>query len=553
MSEASHRQPAGAGAALFGLTGLLRERRRHLALTVLSGLLAQGGTIGTLAVGARLVGRALAGTPPAGLIAGFCLFAVVATAAALARWWQAHISHDLAFALIETLQMGIYDGLERAAPGLILGRRTGDLAAIATGDAEMMEHFYAHTLADYVAAAVIPVAALAGLAFIHPPAAAAVLALLLLLASVPYWFAPRADEQGRIVAEELGALNAEAVEFIQGLRELAAFRREDAFIGKLLERARRLGDARKRYALRAGLEAALIDAVAALAVLVAAWLLLAEGAPAPAELPLVLVLAGAALMPAADVSQTARKFGELRAGAGRILAIMRQRPQVADRGSAPAPPDTTVRFEQVVFGYGGGRGKVLDGLDLELRAGEIVALTGRSGVGKTTAGYLLMRFWDVDAGRITIGGRDIRDLPLAGLRALVAYVPQDACLFAGSIAENIRLGRPAASAAEIEAAARLAQAHEFISRLPQGYDTDCGARGAALSGGQRQRIAIARALVTRAPILLLDEASSDLDPETEQALRGTLDALRGRRTVLAIAHRRSTIRAADRVVHLGGA
>ncbi len=163
----------------------------------------------------------------------------------------------------------------------------------------------------------------------------------------------------------------------------------------------------------------------------------------------------------------------------------------------------------------------------------------------------MMRFWDTEQGRITIGGVDIRDLPVAVLRGLVASVPQDIHLFNRSVADNIRLGRPDATDAEVERAARLAQAHDFIAALPQGYDTICGERGARLSGGQRQRIAIARALLTEAPILLLDEASSNLDTENERAFQKALSGIRGEgRTVVMIAHRPSTIQSADRILVL---
>jgi ATP-binding cassette subfamily C protein CydCD len=162
-----------------------------------------------------------------------------------------------------------------------------------------------------------------------------------------------------------------------------------------------------------------------------------------------------------------------------------------------------------------------------------------------------MRFWDTRHGQISIGGIDIRDLPLTALRKLVSYVPQDIHLFNRSIADNIRLGRPEATDAEVERAAHLAQAHRFIAALPQGYDTLCGERGARLSGGQRQRIAIARALLTDAPILLLDEASSNLDTENERAFQKALSSIRGQgRTVVMIAHRPSTIQSADSILVL---
>jgi ATP-binding cassette subfamily C protein CydCD len=543
--------PTERRSGLLALVPLVSARKALLFFTVLAGLVAQAGTVASLAAGAWLVGQAVTAATPAALTPGFWVLGLAVLAAAAARWWQAHVSHDFAFALIETLQVGIYDGLERAAPAYVLGRRTGELASVATADAELMENFYAHMLGDYVGAVVVPVGALIALAFVHWLVALALLPFVPLLASVPLWLARRADAQGRRLAAALGLLNAEVVEGIQGQRELAVFGQGPAFLRRLMARGRDVATEQYRYGSRAGLEQAAIDGLLALAVLTAAlvgvWLL-AEGRLALALFPLVIVLAGGALMPVIEVTQTARKLGELKAGAARILTIFHQKPQVADFGRAAQPADPTIRFEQVRFGYGGGRGVVLDEVSFTVRPGETVALVGRSGAGKSTCANLLLRFWDAEEGRVGIGGADIRDLPLATLRRLVAAVPQDVHLFNETVADNIRLGRPEATQDEIERAARLAQAHDFIAALPQGYATPCGERGVRLSGGQRQRIAIARAFLRDAPILILDEAVSNLDTENEQALQAAMAEVCRDRTVLVIAHRLSTIRAADRIL-----
>jgi ATP-binding cassette subfamily C protein CydCD len=309
-----------------------------------------------------------------------------------------------------------------------------------------------------------------------------------------------------------------------------------------------------RYGSRAGMEQAAIDVLLALAVLatvVTGLLLIRDGRLDFTMYPLCIVLAGAALAPITEVTNTARKLGELRAGADRVVTVLHQKPQVVDRAATAEPPkDATVGFDHVTFGYHTGRGDVLSGVDFTLKAGETVALVGRSGAGKTTCANLLLRFWDVDGGSVRIGGRDLRDLPIDQVRKLVTVVPQDVYLFNGSVADNIRLGKPGASQGEIERVARLAQAHEFIAAMPKGYDTQVGERGARLSGGQRQRIAIARALLRDAPILILDEAVSNLDTENEVALQRALAEIRRNRTMLIIAHRPSTIRTADRILVL---
>jgi len=192
----------------------------------------------------------------------------------------------------------------------------------------------------------------------------------------------------------------------------------------------------------------------------------------------------------------------------------------------------------------------LDGIDLTIRPGETVALVGPSGAGKTTVIQLIQRFWDPQAGRVTLDGVDLRDLARVDLRSRIALVPQDPVIFAASAAENIRLGRPEASDAEVQAAARAAHAHDFIAALPQGYDTALGERGVMLSGGQRQRIAIARAMLRDAPILLLDEATSALDAESEALVQAAVGRLAQGRTTIVVAHRLATVKQADRIVVL---
>jgi ATP-binding cassette subfamily B protein len=246
----------------------------------------------------------------------------------------------------------------------------------------------------------------------------------------------------------------------------------------------------------------------------------------------------------------ARLFFQLRPIAD-FLAVMDEAPGPPERPDArPLPPGPApIRFEGVRYAYRGGGGGV-DGLDFEALPGQTVALVGATGSGKSTTVALLRRADDPDAGRIAIGGVDIRDVTLESLRGAVSVVFQEASLFNRSIAENIAVGRPGATRAEIEAAAAKARAHEFITAKPQGYDTVIAERGGNLSGGERQRIAIARAFLKDAPILILDEATSALDTTTEAQVQAAFDALRAGRTTFVIAHRLSTVRRADAILVL---
>jgi len=206
-----------------------------------------------------------------------------------------------------------------------------------------------------------------------------------------------------------------------------------------------------------------------------------------------------------------------------------------------------VALEDVTFAYGPGRDPVLRDLDLVFEAGQTTAVVGPTGSGKTTLVKLLLRFYDVSSGRVTLDGHDLRELDLSDLRRAIGLVSQDVYLFHGSVRENIAYGRPDATPAEIEAAARAAEAHAFIASLPQGYDTIVGERGQKLSGGQRQRISLARAVLKDPPILVLDEATSSVDNETEAAIQRSLDRISVGRTTIVIAHRLSTVRNAHRI------
>jgi subfamily B ATP-binding cassette protein MsbA len=246
-------------------------------------------------------------------------------------------------------------------------------------------------------------------------------------------------------------------------------------------------------------------------------------------------------------------YQEAIGAARRVFELLETAPAIADPPAPralPRPPAGEVRLEAVTFRYQPDLPPALHAVDLRLAPGEIVALVGPSGAGKTTLASLLPRFWDVTEGRITLDGVDVRDLPVPELRGAIGIVPQEPALFSGTVAENIAYARPAATAAEVEAAARAAHAHEFIERLPQGYATVVGERGVKLSGGQRQRVAIARALLKDPAVLILDEATSSLDTESERLIEDAMERLLVGRTTLIIAHRLSTVRRADRLVVL---
>ncbi|ANB33026.1 ATP-binding cassette subfamily B protein [Rhodovulum sulfidophilum] len=263
------------------------------------------------------------------------------------------------------------------------------------------------------------------------------------------------------------------------------------------------------------------------------------------------------VMVAGAVAAMTEIWGELQRAAGateRLVELLTAQDSVTDPerpAPLPEPARGEIRFEDVRFSYPTRPDSpALNGIDLTVRAGETVALVGPSGAGKTTVMQMILRFYDPQQGRVLFDGADLRSLGREAFRNRLALVPQDPAIFAASARENIRFGRPGATDAEVEAAARAAAAHDFLSALPQGYDTEVGERGLMLSGGQKQRVAIARAILRDAPVLLLDEATSALDAESERAVQQAVDRMAATRTTIIIAHRLATVKKADRIVVL---
>lgn len=291
--------------------------------------------------------------------------------------------------------------------------------------------------------------------------------------------------------------------------------------------------------------AALVAALLAVAPLGA--LLCARGGFPREALPLLVLVAVAAFMPVAEIGQVARQLADTIASTRRLRALEHEPVTVAD-GTQAMPGHPTVRFDETGFTYPGRGAPAIDRVSFDVPPGSTVALVGPSGAGKSTVASLLLRFWDPQHGRVTLGGVDLRDLRLDDLRQHIALVAQDTYLFNDTLEANIRLAANDASAADVQRAIDHAALGEFVARLPDGLATRVGERGVQLSGGQRQRVAIARAFLKDAPVLILDEATSHLDTISEQQIRMALEGLMAHRTSIIIAHRLSTVRNADLIV-----
>jgi ATP-binding cassette, subfamily C, bacterial CydC len=569
MSAVSASSPVASGVgplrrlvrSLRPVADLLRPYRSLFAGGVVTNLLVHVFTFGAAIAGAVLVSKALAGASSSELKPLVWLVIALALPIALFGWLEVVVVHVMSFRLIDDLRKELYERFRILSPAYFLSRRSGDVARASMADVELLEVFTSHLAPPLVVAFVVPVLAVVGLWVVEPVLALVVVPFVVAAASVPSWLLRRAQDEGEQLREELGELGANVVDIVQGTREVLAASAEDLMLERIEGQHARIRRTSISHGRRSGIEHAATDAItalAAIAVVTATALMASNGTFDPDRIPVALILAAGAFAPLASLTGTFREVGQVSAAAERIVALLQAEPVVIDlvdeatsaRNVPTAGRPLRIAFNEVGFRYAPDLPEVLHGVSFTVEPGETVALVGHSGAGKSTCANLLLRLWDVEAGAVTVGGTDVRDLLQRELRSLIAVVPQDVYLFHTSVADNLRLGRPDATDDEARRAATLAQATSFIELLPDEFGSVLGERGASISGGQRQRLAIARALLRDAPILVMDEAVANLDAESEAVLRAAIGEVARDRTTLLIAHRPSTIRTADRVVVL---
>jgi ATP-binding cassette subfamily C protein CydCD len=487
--------------------------------------------------------------------AGYAVaLAVLAPLSGILHWLESWLAHDMAFRLLAEMRIDAFRKLDALAPAYLTRRRTGDLMALATHDIELVEYFFAHTVAPAFVAVLVPAVVVAVLAWADVWLALALLPFLLAVGLSPFLMRKRVDRLGSQAREAAGELGAFAVDSVQGLGEIVAFQQEASRGAKLDQLSQRHVELRLPFFSELTLQHAILEVLTGLgglAVVVAGAILSSQGALDSGLLPLMTILAMAAFLPVSEIAQIGRQLADTLGATRRVYALANEPIPVRDGPGVPARKGAAaLSLEKVNFTYPGQTRRALSDVSFSIPAGKTVALVGTSGAGKTTTAQLLMRFWDPDSGRIALNGADLRDYKLDALRGLVALVAQDTYLFNDTLRANILIARPDASEAELQAAIEHASLSELVAALPEGLDSPVGERGTSLSGGQRQRVAIARAFLKDAPILILDEATSHLDAVNEQAVRRALDVLKADRTTIVIAHRLSTVRDADLIVVL---
>ena len=457
--------------------------------------------------------------------------------------------------VVADIRRALFDRILGLSPAFYERMMTGEVLSRLTTDTTLVLAVIATSVSVALRNMLILAGGLVLLAF----SSAKLTALVLLV--VPGVIVPivvlgrRLRALSRQTQDWIAASSGNAAEALGAVQTVQAFTHEGASRAEFARITEASFDAaRRRIATRAAMTVIVIFLVFA-GIVGVMWVGARDvraGVMTPGELVQFVIYA---IMVAAAVGALSEVWGELQRAAGateRLVELLGATDTVRDPAhpvALPRPVRGAIAFEGVRFAYPTRPGvAVLSDVGLHIRPGETVALVGPSGAGKTTVLQLIERFYDPEAGRITLDGINLRDMARADFRAAMALVPQDPVIFSTSARENIRFGRPDATDAEVEAAARAAAAHDFIARLPEGYGTVLGERGMLLSGGQRQRIAIARAILRDAPVLLLDEATSALDAESERAVQAAVERLSEGRTTIVVAHRLATVKRADRIV-----
>jgi subfamily B ATP-binding cassette protein MsbA len=478
---------------------------------------------------------------------------------------QAFLNYAQAYLLSATgeravagLRQELFSRLLDMPPGFFADRRTGELTSRLTADVALVQGVMSHQLAEFSRQVIQLVGAIVLLTLRQPRLTLTALSVAPVVVLSIFFFGRRLRRITTGVQDRVADANAVAEEALSQIRTVQSFVQEETerarYGARVLEGVRQ---AIRRAQVR-GVFVGIITFASFSGMVIVLWQggrLVLDGRLTPGSLVEFLLYT---IFIAASIGGLASFFTAYQEAIGavaRVFEIIESKPVIADPAAPVALPARLrgeVAYEGVSFRYQTDPEApwTLHDIRLSARPGEVVAIVGPSGGGKTTLVSLLPRFWDVHQGRITLDGEDIRSLRLTDLRHAIGLVPQEPALFSGSVAENIAYARPGASREDVEAAARAAHAHEFVERLPEGYDTLVGERGVKLSGGQRQRVAIARAILKDPAVLVLDEATSSLDTESERLIEDALGKLLVGRTTLIIAHRLSTVRRADRLVVL---
>lgn len=508
-------------AILLGVVGYLCA----ISLTILAGYAMLKGLLGKLA----------------GML---ILFAVLR---GILHYGEQYCNHFIAFKLLAIIRHKVFAKLRKLCPAKLQGRDKGNLISIITSDIELLEVFYAHTISPIAIAVLTSLIMVLFIGSQYAPAGViALTGYLMVGAVISLWNGRKGAAEGMAFRNSFGELNSFILDSLRGLDETIQYGQGEKRMQQMDARSRELGHMQKKLNRQEAFQGSITNLVILLFSFGMLFFMLwnfQKGNVNYEEMVIATIAMMGSFGPVVALSNLSNNLNQTLASGERVLSLLEEEPQIEEISGEEETRFTGAEAEHVDFSYE--EEQILKDYSIELPEGKIVGIHGASGSGKSTLLKLLMRFWDVNNGRIRISEKDIRKINTKDLRDMESYVTQETYLFHDSIANNIAVGKPEASREEIMDAAKKASIHDFIMTLPDGYDTEVGELGDTLSGGEKQRIGIARAFLHDTPFLLLDEPTSNLDSLNEGIILKSLKESRKNQTVVLVSHRKSTMNLAD--------
>lgn len=479
---------------------------------------------------------------------------VIAVLRGILHYVEQYCNHFIAFKLLAIIRHKVFAALRKLCPAKLEGRDKGNLISIITTDIELLEVFYAHTISPIAIATLTSIIMVIFIGRYHWLAGVLALAAYLIVGvAIPMWNGKRGSQKGMEFRTNFGELNSFVLDSLRGLDETIQYGQGEKRKEQMSERSKNLAGMQESLSKMEGSQRSFTNMVILLAsfgmLALTIWLYDKGTMGFEGILTCTIAMMGS-FGPVVALSSLSNNLNQTLASGERVLSLLEETPLVEE---IPGDVETEHEFtgaeaENVTFAYG--EEVILDNYSLKLQPGKITGIHGASGSGKSTLLKLLMRFWDVQDGSVSVDGIDVRKIPTKHLRDMESYVTQETHLFHDSIANNIAIAKPGASREEIMEAAKKASIHDFIMTLPKGYDTEVGELGDTLSGGEKQRIGIARAFLHECPLILLDEPTSNLDSLNEGIILKSLKESAKKKTVVLVSHRVSTMNVADVVYEM---
>lgn len=482
----------------------------------------------------------------------FAILVILAIARGVLHYGEQYCNHYIAFRILAIIRHKVFECLRKLCPAKLEGKNKGDLISIITGDIELLEVFFAHTISPIV------IAFLTSLIMIVFIGSQSLIAGVIAFAGytvvgvvIPVWNGKRSAAVGMKFRNGVGELNNFVLDSMYGVDEILQYNHGDEQIRKLNDNSRSLADDQKNLSLYEGSQRAVTNIVIQLfswGMLFTMIYLYVESAATFSEMLIATLAMMSSFGPVVALSSLSNSLNQTLACGERVLSLLEEAPEVEEVSGKEETIFTGAKADNITFSYADE--VILKNVSVDIDKGKVLGIHGASGSGKSTLLKLLMRFWDVKKGAMRISEKDIKDINTVDLRNMSSYVTQDTILFRDTIANNIRVAREDADLLAIEEAAKKASIHEFIMRLPHGYETNVGELGDTLSDGEKQRIGIARAFLHDADLLLLDEPTSNLDILNEGIILKSLEKEKSGKTIVLVSHKKSTLSLADRVYEM---